>query len=61
MSPGSPTVMLEAGAGMVALRLVHANIGKVTRVYAYDRGGLDFGDRRAPTLRRQRYGRGAFA
>jgi pimeloyl-ACP methyl ester carboxylesterase len=43
---GSPTVLLEAGAGnsMMTWRLVQAEIGHFTRVCAYDRAGLGFSD-----------------
>jgi pimeloyl-ACP methyl ester carboxylesterase len=43
---GSPTVMLEAGAGngMMTWRHVQAEVGKLTRVCAYDRAGLGFSD-----------------
>ncbi len=43
---GSPTVVLDAGAGdgMAAWRYVQAEVAKVTRVCAYDRAGLGFSD-----------------
>lgn len=43
---GSPTVVLDAGAGnsMATWRHVQAEIAKVTRVCAYDRAGLGFSD-----------------
>jgi pimeloyl-ACP methyl ester carboxylesterase len=43
---GSPTVLLEAGAGnsMMTWRLVQAEIAHLTRVCAYDRAGLGFSD-----------------
>ena len=43
---GRPAVVLEAGSGngMVTWRFVQAEIGKTTRVCAYDRAGLGFSD-----------------
>jgi pimeloyl-ACP methyl ester carboxylesterase len=43
---GEPAVVLEAGSGngMVTWRFVQAEIGKITRVCAYDRAGLGFSD-----------------
>jgi pimeloyl-ACP methyl ester carboxylesterase len=43
---GEPAVVLEAGAGnsMVTWRFVQAEIGKLTRVCAYDRAGFGFSD-----------------
>jgi pimeloyl-ACP methyl ester carboxylesterase len=43
---GSPTVVLDAGAGnsIATWRHVQAEIAKVTRVCAYDRAGLGFSD-----------------
>ncbi len=43
---GAPAVVLEAGSGnsMVTWRFVQAEIGKITRVCAYDRAGLGFSD-----------------
>jgi pimeloyl-ACP methyl ester carboxylesterase len=43
---GQPVVMLEAGSGngMITWRHVQADIGRLTRVCAYDRAGLGFSD-----------------
>ncbi|MBV8105977.1 MAG: alpha/beta hydrolase [Hyphomicrobiales bacterium] len=43
---GEPAIVLEAGAGngMVTWRFVQSEIGKFTRVCAYDRAGLGFSD-----------------
>ncbi len=43
---GQPTVILEAGSGnsMITWRHVQAEVGRFTRVCAYDRAGLGFSD-----------------